>query len=172
MAIIGVFIISIWWLNQKSEADATMKKYKFRYRHLLFVPVMLIVVRLAWHTIPMIYNPMRRPASMINNHILRHTPIGMDMEEVIEIIENRRRWGNPEIRRDVGFIHPNPAGSRWNYDGRVAPLFVGEQSIRIRHSYDISVWMFGFYTRNVRILWGFDENGNLIEVYVQSTFSL
>jgi len=93
----------------------------------------------------------------------------MDMEEVIKIIENNERWGDPEIRKDVGFIHPDPAGSagsRWDYGGRVGPLFVGEQSIRIRHRYSIPL----FLDRIVRILWGFDENGNLIEVYIHSNF--
>jgi len=145
------------------------EKPKLYRKRVLLVFVIISGVLLAWLMVPMIYNPIRRPAPMIRSHILRHTPIGMCIEEAIEIIESRSRWGDPEIRRDVGFIHPNPggsAGSRWDYDGRIGPLFVGEQSIRIFHRYSSPLFPLD---RVVRILWGFDENGKLIEVYVSSS---
>lgn len=143
-----------------------MKKYKFRYKYLLLMPVMVIAIYLAWHSLSMIYSPMRRPESMVRNHILRHTQIGMSMEEVIEIIENRGNWGNPIINRSNGFLHPTlfvdgPDGSRTR-------AIIGEQSIQSRHRYSIPL----FPDRSIRVFWGFDESGKLIEVYVESWFVL
>jgi len=149
---------------KKSEADSSMKKFKLSYKHILLVFVIIGGVLLVLPLISMIYNPMRRPAPMIRNHILRQTPIGSDIEEVIEIIENNERWGSPSVNRNFGFRHTNPSGSSWDYDGRVGPLIIGEQSIQTNHRYSIPL----FPDRSVRIWWGFDENGKLIEVYVQS----
>ena len=105
---------------------------------------------------------------MIRSHILRHTPIGMDMEEVIEIIENNARWGSSVINRESGFRHPTPKASPWDYSERVGTLIVGEQSIQTRPArYNVILW----HERNVRLFWGFDEYGKLIEVFVISSFS-
>jgi len=103
---------------------------------------------------------------MLRAHILRHTPIGMCMEEVIEIIEINERWGSPITNRSNGFLHP----SRFvdGDDGSVSPVVVGVQSVQTR----VGIYnMMPFHRRNIRIQWGFDENGKLIEVYVGSTFS-
>jgi len=141
-----------------------MKKFQFRYKHLLLVPVMAIAIYLSWHSVSMIYNPMRRPTPMIRNHILRHTPIGMCIEEVVEIISDNERWGITVINRNSGFRHP--ARFVDGYDGRLTADTVGEQSIQNRHRYSIPL----FPDRAIRVLWGFDENGKLIEVYVESWF--
>ena len=130
---------------------------------------MIIAIYLAWHMIPMIYNPIRRPAPMIRNHILRHTPIGMNIEEVIEIINNNDRWGSPIVNRDSGFIHPDPWGSPWDYNMRIGPLVVGDKSVQTRPEWYNTLLIL---ERHMRIFWGFDENGILIEVYVNSTFNV
>jgi len=116
----------------------------------------------------MMFRPMRRPAFMIRNHVLRHTPIGMNIDEVFGVINNNASWGSPMINRYSGCAHPNPAGSPWNYGSRVGRLIFGEQSIQSRpERYNVILW----HERNVRIFWGFDGDGKLIEVYVRSTFS-
>ena len=158
------YFIAIWLFNQKSGVDSSMKKYKFRYIHLLLVPVMVVVLCLAWHTVPMIFNPMRRPAPMIRNHILRHTPIGMCKEEVVRVIENNERWGTPEINTWSGFLHP--ALFVDGPDGSPTPAIIGDTSVQARPEwYNVPI-----FERHVRIFWGFDENGKLIEVYVYSGF--
>jgi len=87
------------------------------------------------------------------------------MEEVIEIIEGNERWGNPVINRNNGFRHPSRFVDGPN--GAPTAATVGDQSVQTRHRYSIPL----FLDRTVRILWGFDENGKLIEVYVASFFS-
>jgi len=91
----------------------------------------------------------------------------MDIDEVIAIIENNERWGVPSVNRNFGFSHPNPVGSPWDYNGRVGFLIIGVMRIEARPArYNVPLW----HERNVRIWWGFDEDGKLIEVYVCSTF--
>ena len=147
-----------------------MKKFKLSYRHILLVPVMvvsvLVCVLLAWYVIPMTYNPMRRSAPMIRNHILRHTSIGMCMEEVIEVIENNESWGTPVINRDSGFRHP--ALFVEGPDGRPTSATIGEKQIQSAPEWYNTLLIF---ERHIRIFWGFDENGKLIEVHVSSIFA-
>ena len=112
----------------------------------------------------MIYNPMRRPTAMIRNHILRHTPIGMYRDEAIAVVENNERWGSPVVNMWSGFIHPTLFVD--GPDGLRTRAVVGDQSVQIRHRYSIPF----FLDRVVRILWGFDENGKLVEVYIHSSF--
>jgi len=121
---------------------------------------------MAWLFIFRIYNPMRMPAPIIRIHVLRHTPIGMHIDEAMEIIGSNEGWGTPAINRNNGFFHP----SRFvdEPDGSITRAIIGDQSIQTR------VRMYGmmpFHGRNVRILWGFDISGNLIDVYVSSIFS-
>jgi len=142
------------------------EKLKLYRKHILLVLVIIIGILLAWYLIAMVFNPMRRPTPLIRLHVLWRTPIGMDMEDVIEIIENRRRWGDPVINRSNGFMHPTHFVE--GPDGRPSAAFVGDKSIQTR----IGIYhMMPFHERNVRIFWGFDEDGKLIEVYVRSTFS-
>ena len=141
-----------------------MKKLKVFLKCILLMPLVIGGIILIWSVIPMIYNPMRRPASMIRNHILRHTPIGMCIEDVIEVIKSNESWGNPSVNRRSGFWHPRP----WAYGARLGELIIGEQSIQTRpDAYNVIL----FHIRVTRIFWGFDENGKLIEVFVSSSFS-
>ena len=141
-----------------------MKKFKLYCRRILLVFVAITGIPLAWSVIPMIYNPMRRPAPMIRNHILRHTPIGTCMEDAIEIIENHERWGTPIVNRNMGFVHPSP----WSYGARFGELIIGDQRIQTRPEiYNVIL----FHERSIRIFWGFDADGALIEVFVHSSFA-
>lgn len=140
------------------------EKPKLYRKRVLLVLVIIVGILLALLTIPMIFNPMRRPAPLIRHHVLWRTPIGMCIEEVIEIIENNERWGRPIINRESGFR--NPSLSVDGADGRPTSATIGEQSVQTNHRYGIPL----FLDRSVRIWWGFDENGKLIDVYVVSWF--
>ena len=140
-----------------------MKKIKLSYKHILLLPVILVGILLARPLIPMVYNPKRRPSPMIRNHILRHTPIGTHIDDVITIIERNERWGTPSINRSSGFFHPRP----WDYGARFFELIIGHKHIQARpEMYRILL----LPARVTRIFWGFDEDGKLIEVYVDSFF--
>jgi len=145
-----------------------MKRFKLSYKNILLVLVIIVGSLLAWLLLlmPMIYNPMRRPAPLIRLHILRHTPIGTRIEEAIEVIENNERWGTPGINRTSGFSHPSlfvPEGP----GGSPTAAIVGDQSIQTWPDRYNTLLIF---ERHLRISWGFDENGKLIDIYVRSGF--
>jgi len=140
-----------------------VKKFKLFLKYILLVLVMIGGIYMAWNLIPMIYNPMRRPASMIRNHILRHTPIGTCIDEVIKVIENNERWGIPSVNRSSGFIVQGVGVPNLR-----AFTVVGDQSIQTRPEiYNVIL----FHERRTRIFWGFDEDGKLIQVFVSSSFA-
>ena len=154
--------------NQKIEVDSNMKKFKLSFKHILIIPVMIGGILLSCTFIPMLYNPMRRSAPMIRNYILRHTPIGMCIEEVIEIIENNEKWGIPSINRASGFAHSMIDATGWPSEELKSGFIIGSK--RIQTSAErYSIW--GIMERNVRVFWGFDEGGKLIEVNVRSTYA-
>jgi len=144
------------------------EKSKLYRKRVLLVLVIIAGSLLVWFLLlmPMIYNPMRRPAPLIRLHILRHIPIGTCIEEAVEVIENNERWGAPVINRYSGFWHPTlfvdgPDGSR-------ITAIIGEQSVQAwPEIYNVPL----FHERRVRIFWGFDEEGKLMEVFVNSIFA-
>ena len=149
-----------------------MKKFKFVCKRILLVFLLIVGIMFIWllarMMVPMIYNPMRRTAPMIRNHILRHTPIGMCIEEVIEVIENNERWGTPTVNRNNGFFHPGPSVPGWPICPISGSSIIGDQSVQTRPEiYNVIL----FHERRTRIFWGFDENGKLIEVFVSSSFA-
>jgi len=112
------------------------------------------------YTIPMIWNPMRRPGSMPTEYVLSLTPIGTHMNDVISIVENHRDWRIVTINRERGFADPHQGGLSVE-QGRT---IVGEQSIRVGAGYFRPV---GLLTRTVvTVFYGFDADGYLIDVYV------
>ena len=99
-------------------------------------------------------SPLRRPESDIRNDILSLTPIGTSMDDVLAVINrkvNSDGWRIRIIRHDTGYA---------DYSRRGFPV-VGEQSIIV----DIGRSFMGWVA--VDIAWGFDEDGNLIDVYVR-----
>ena len=105
---------------------------------------------------------------MATDYVLRLTPIGMDMEEVISIVENHRNWSIRSINYEWGFSHPLHASGS----------IVGEKSITAwGHPAGSGYWpapipvpIYGWFFRTVvSIFWGFDEDGKLIEIYVRQS---
>ena len=143
-----------------------MKIQKFNCKNILLIILaivcIMLILSLSRTVVPMIYNPMRRTSPMIRNYILRHTPIGMWIDEVMEVIECHQTWGVPSVNRNSGFIIQGSGVPS-------LPLFsvVGYKSIQTRpERYSVPL----FHERGIRIFWGFDDDGKLIEVFVNSIF--
>jgi len=117
--------------------------------------------------IPMITTPMRRPEAMFRNYILRITPIGTNIEEVIQVIEARDDWGVPHIKYELGIVPERP----WirTPRGLGQPDFprIGEMSVS-SHMGTHFAWYrwFPLMEFSVVVYWAFDEDGELIEVFV------
>jgi len=113
-----------------------------------FVLAMLIA-----YTIPMIWNPMRRPDPMPTNYVLSITPLGTHIDDVISIVESYRDWRIERINRERGFVHPEER-----------PIIIGDKSAIVDSGYyRFYGWIKGI---TVTIFYGFDADGYLTEVFV------
>jgi len=139
-------------------------------RKLIMIVLTLITLVVLIPYILMIPNPMRRPLGMAKNYILRLTPIGMDMEEVIRVLDGYRNWhiNSPNFER--GFSHPLHAGG--SIIGEKSITAWGHPSGSGYWPAPISVPIYGWFFRtSVSISWGFDEDGKLIDVFVRQSHS-
>ena len=107
--------------------------------------------------IPMLTTLYRRPRSMIRNHILHITPLGTSIEDVIDIVESREDWDVRHISLERGFRLEAPG----------FPV-IGEMSVRV-HLGTYRAWhkWFPLMEWAVDVFWGFDGNGELIEVHIR-----
>ncbi|MCL2720290.1 MAG: hypothetical protein FWD47_03000 [Treponema sp.] len=119
-----------------------MKKEKL----LIFVGVIFLLMLMI-----MLINPAYRPTSLIRNDILKFTPIGMNMDEVLEVIEERNNWRIMTRSSERGYIYMK--------------LPPGQREVGIKHiSVDLgNSWYFWYVISS----WAFDENGILIDVFVE-----
>ena len=105
----------------------------------------------------MLVNPMRRSEASIREYILERTPIGMSMEDVkteIRILNGTQHLGHEIRHSERGYSnHRLPPEQR----------IVGEKHIRL----DIATNKRYFVlSESVRVYWGFDADGILIDVFV------
>jgi len=135
---------------------------KITRRGCLIILATIPIVIILWITALIIISPIRRPQSSVRKHILRLTPLGTNIEDVIDFIENRDGWQIHIVNYEQGFPHPQPHLIR-GWDGQ--PIVVGEQGIRVRMGYYHAWYKLNFRT-DVSIFWGFDADGYLIDVWV------
>ena len=135
--------------------------------------VLLILVLFFVPIITMAFNPMRRPEPMIRHHVLRLTPMGTHIDDVLEVVENNNNWRISRVNFERGFAHPRPYILTFSGTS-ICPLTgavtVGDKHIRASAGpyWPANVPVIGMIvTANVSISWGFDADGKLIEVYVR-----
>lgn len=98
----------------------------------------------------MMLNPLLMSNGRIRTNILKLTPIGSSMEEVLVAIQEKNNWRIMTRSNERGYVDfRSPPGS-----GRV-----GEKHITAQIGRSGFLWY-------VRASWGFDEDGILIDVYV------
>ena len=110
-----------------------------------------------WLMVYLFSYPLMNTEAGIRRHLLRITPIGTSVEDVISVLERRRGWGwvigakrNQGVVLDRGI----PLGGALS----AATTVVGEQSIRV---------YLGRAVAYVGAFYAFDENGELIEIFVR-----
>ena len=75
------------------------------------------------------------------------TPIGMHFDEAVNVIERGRDWRNVYVQHEMGFVY------------KYHPLIIiGEKFISARLEH-----------HPASVYWGFDEDGILIEVYIDGS---
>ncbi len=125
---------------------------------IIYILIALLVIVLIV-TIITLLNPLRKSQEHIRNDILRLTPIGTSMEDVIKIVKSKREWEIDYISHDHGYRRPGTPEHSDIALGR--ETIVGEKSIRVF----VGEYRNIFIT-SVSVFWGFDKNSKLIEIYV------
>lgn len=122
--------------------------------------------------IALIFNPLIRTPEGIRRHLLRTTPIGTSMEDVVLIADEISNSSCPNrIRiRDHGVVlHPRDPLRPTNFlpADLIGSTVSGDQSVRIH---------LGHYRIIFRIdvvaFYAFDEDGKLIEIFISKEWDL
>jgi len=114
----------------------------------------------------MFTNLERRPQWMIRNQILSITPLGTSIEDVIAIIENSDDFGHMHVDFERGLYRP-PTGIYG------LPSWIGQPARHVGEMYvsahigSYRAWYRWFHITGKSIIWGFDEDGALVEVYIR-----
>ena len=129
----------------------------------MIIILSLLAIIVLMTIVQMIHTPMRRPTPILRSQILRVTPLGICIGDVIETINEREGWETP-IHRDFGFNSLSP----WSETEFIHHPRVGEQFMLVPLG-EYRTWFFWppFAEVSVSIVWIFDSDGVLIEVYVR-----
>jgi len=119
------------------------------------------------------FSPLRKSEEQIKEDLLKITPIGMNLDDVISVIEKKTRWKihnngslkslseapiNYNILSDFGYsITVNTPKGQKNFTKTI-----GTKSIRVT----IGHYLNPFET-SVLVFWGFDEEGILIDLDIR-----
>ncbi len=110
----------------------------------LVITILIVAINLLLNQ-----NPLRGSEKKIKEDILKLTPIGMNMKDVIKIIEKQAEWEIDYISYEHG------------YDRLEDDVSIGEKSIRAF----IGEYRNIFLT-SVTVFWAFNKNSKLIDVYI------
>jgi hypothetical protein len=116
-----------------------------------FIVITVIIAITLGIFLPFLVNPLRRTNNQVRNYILRITPLGTNVEDVIKIIEDKKRW---KIQRVAYF-----GDSHWKLDYTET---VGIQKKYVHLGY---YWI--VFKTNVSATWIFDEDGKLVDVEIR-----
>ena len=121
----------------------------------IYIFILIGVIISTMIIISYINNPLQKSANRIREDILKFTPVGMSMDEV-EIVIRAENWRIAEGSSERGYINPNPSLP-------IEQRIVGEKYIGA----DIGISRYLIIlSQSIRVYWGFDEDGKLIDVYV------
>jgi len=133
----------------------------------LLCALMIAFAILIMVVIMQLLNPLRRSEETIRANVLSFMPIGMSMEDVLEVIESMNDW---EIMHtfDRGYIV-----GRWYVRGPHQGSYVGGHDIAVIgvtsmevHVGSYNFLLFALGTR-VSVFLGFDEDLNLVDIGVR-----
>lgn len=117
-------------------------------------------------------NPLRKSENQIRESVLGITPIGMNMDDVMAILENKGKWDNLTEYDKWGVLYDERLGRPTHYANYIEEFsehfdIIGEKSISI-HMGHYPVFLAEMY---VRAWWAFDENSQLIDVIIEKSAS-
>ena len=129
----------------------------------MIILLSLLAIVMLMTAVLMISTPMRRPAPILRSQVLGVTPLGTCIDDVIEMINESNDWEN-HLYRDFGFNSLSP----WSEAEFLHHPRIGNQFILVPLG-EYRTWFFWppFAEVSASIVWIFDSDGILIEVYVR-----
>jgi len=127
---------------------------------LIFISVIMLTVAIFEGYIVFL-NPLMRSHEGIRAYMLKFTPIGMSMEDVVKVIEDNDNWRIRETW-ETGYtlINGRPSFFPRNLPASTGTI-IGEKSLRV-HIGEYRI----FFTTNVSVYYAFDEDSKLIDIAV------
>ena len=105
--------------------------------------------------IMLLSNPLRWPEKVLHAYMFNITPLGTSFDDVKETIQSHS-WGPSYISREMGFL-----------DQRTKPnKTIGSMYIRA----SLGDYQGIPFRANVTVLWGFDSNEKLIDLWAWKTW--
>jgi ABC-type glycerol-3-phosphate transport system permease component len=121
---------------------------------LSIILIIFIFTILVWF----ILNPLFKKEKKIRDDLLKVIPMSTTMEEAIQLIKENKKWEIEEVQYNAGFYFNPYYGYPEDGEARV----IGEKYLYVYlGSYHI------VYEIDVIAYFGFDENDELIEIYVE-----
>jgi len=114
--------------------------------------IILAVIIMVWS------NPLRRPTEQIRENMLRLTPIGTSIEDVINLIERNDKWEISRLNHERGYSISHEIPNRGS-----GGTIVGEKSIELYLGYYYYQILF---QTGVTVFYGFDKDSKLVDIAV------
>ena len=126
---------------------------------LIVIPIAFLGLRIAFD----LENPMRQSNEQIRADLLELTPIGMSIEDIVQVIASNEKWKVDYVNYDHGVYMGELGYPDDPEDYALKKMTVrGEKSIRAT----IGGYT-NFYMTFVDVWWAFDEDSKLIEIFVK-----
>ena len=123
---------------------------------LITVPIIAVIAVLY---VAVNSNPLRRSEEQIRESMFEHTPMGMTLDDVVSLIDERDDWSLRNVNERIGYSFlmgrpGDPSGGQTdNIIGKkYVAAYIGEYQ--------------SFFKTTVGVFWAFDENSELIEIAV------
>ena len=124
-----------------------------------YVILILVIITLVSAGI-ILLNPLRQSEADLRERMLKITPIGTNMKEVVKVIKENKKWELEWVDNESGYGIDKASGE----PGEEYDFEIGKKSIRIcigTYSYRI------IFPVQVLVYYGFDEKSKLIDVAVR-----
>lgn len=130
-------------------------------RYIVIGIVSFSIILLVYLLFAVLLNP---SVGRIRKNLLKITPIGTSMEDVIAAVESNEKWKIDYINEDSGYM-VDENGNIWRNWMFGSYTVIGEKSIGV----SLGIYLKGIY---VSAYYGFDENSNLIDILVYKEWDL
>ena len=113
--------------------------------------------------IPSFIDPLRRTNNSLRRYMLRITPIGTSMDDVLSVARNNPNWTVRFIDLDYGvvFFPSTTTPTRMSGEWASPENLIGNKSVQVHLGTRQAI-----FRSNITAFYAFDSDGNLIDIFV------